>query len=42
MSKGSGVGGIAAVGPTGAMSVLRYISPADRETLERYSVLRLA
>jgi hypothetical protein len=39
LSKGSGVSGVAAVGPSGAMSILRYISPADAETLTRYSVI---
>lgn len=37
LSKGSGAGGMAAVGPTGAMTVLRFISPADRELLTAYT-----
>lgn len=37
LSKGSGVGGVAAIGPSGSMRILRYISPADHETLMRYS-----
>lgn len=38
MSKGSGAGGVAAVGPTGAMTILRAISPADAKTLDWYRV----
>ena len=39
LSKGSGAGGVAAVGPSGAMTVLRFISPADKETLTMYRVI---
>lgn len=42
MAKGSGAGGVAAVGPTGAMTILRFISPADRETLDRYALIPVA
>ena len=39
LSKGSGAGGVATVGPSGEMRVLRNISPADRATLDWYSVI---
>lgn len=39
LSKGSGAGGVAAVGPNGGTTVLRYISPADRERLDFYAVV---
>ena len=42
LSKGSGAGGVTAVGPSGGMMVLRNISPSDRETLKRYAVLNVA
>lgn len=38
MSKGSG-GVNAAIGPSGAMTILRHISPADRATLDIYRVV---
>jgi hypothetical protein len=38
MSKGSG-GANAVVGPSGAMTLLRNISPADRATLDEYRVI---
>ena len=37
LSKGSGAGGVATVGPSGEMRVLRNISPADRATLDWYT-----
>ena len=40
MSKGSG-GVNAAVGPTGALTILRHISPADMATLMRYAVVNV-
>ena len=40
LSKGSG-GTTAAVGPTGALTMLRHISPADREALQRYAVINV-
>ena len=39
LSKGSGAGGVATVGPSGEMRVLRNISPADRATLDWYTVI---
>lgn len=40
LSKGSGVSGVATVGPSGSMSVLRFLSPADSETLMAYAVIQ--
>jgi hypothetical protein len=40
LSKGSG-GVNAAIGPTGAMTILRHISPADMATLMRYAVINV-
>lgn len=36
LSKGSGAGGVAAIGPSGGTTILRNISPADRATLDWY------
>lgn len=42
LTKGSDVGGVAVLGPTGRTTVLRHISPADRGTLDRYRRVVLA
>lgn len=39
LSKGSGAGGVAAIGPGGGTTILRHISPADRAVLDEYRVI---
>lgn len=39
LSKDSPAGGTAVIGPTGATTILRHISPADRASLDAYRVI---